>query len=160
MIYKEIQGYNSRYLISDTGIIFDNRKKKEHRVYMDSRGRYRIAQIHIGKGRGRKTNLVHRLVACAFIPNPDNKPFVNHKDGDKTNNVKENLEWVTAKENYHHAIDVLGTNHSKKKYTKELLFIVQDYSKTSKQWAIELGLKFNTVKRLRYIHKLNINYYD
>ena len=51
----------------------------------------------------RTTFMVHRLVAQAYIPNPENKPFVNHIDGDKLNNQLDNLEWVTAAENNAHA---------------------------------------------------------
>jgi len=55
---------------------------------------------------GRKLGfIVHRIIAITFIPNIDNKPQVNHRDGDKTNNVCTNLEWVTNGENQNHAIE-------------------------------------------------------
>jgi hypothetical protein len=56
---------------------------------------------------------VHRMMAIAFIPNPENKPEVNHKDGNRSNFSLNNLEWVTAKENVNHAIETGLANHVK-----------------------------------------------
>ncbi len=67
----------------------------------DQKGYLRVGIMINGKLSTRK---VHRLVATAFVPNPENKPQVNHKDGDKLNNHYTNLEWTTNKENANHAI--------------------------------------------------------
>ena len=64
--------------------------------YLDNGSGYKYVRI------GRKNVYVHRLIAETFIPNPENKPQVNHKDGNRANNSVDNLEWVTAKENAEH----------------------------------------------------------
>lgn len=66
----------------------------------DSHG-YKMVSLRVD--RKSKHMLVHRLVALTFLPNPDDKPQVNHIDGDKTNNRLENLEWNTSSENIRHA---------------------------------------------------------
>lgn len=84
------------YLISNKGRVFASYRKVIMKPKINSCG-YNWYLI------GRKFTLLHRIVAKAFVPNPDNKPFVNHIDGNKLNNEASNLEWVTASENMLHA---------------------------------------------------------
>lgn len=83
----------------------------------------------------RKAARVHRLVAQAFLPNPQNLPTVNHKDGDKTNNAVENLEWATSRRQIIHAIQT-GL-HEVKGY---------GFHKAAKKWAARIeaeGIKYH-----------------
>ena len=102
MKWVEVDGSNGEYLVNEYG---DVRSLKNHgdrilkkRISRDGYVWY-ILQIN-GKG---KTMRANRLVANAFIPNPDGKPTVNHKDGNKKNNYVSNLEWATREEQMAHA---------------------------------------------------------
>ena len=90
---------DSKYAISNTGIVKNVISGKE--LSQKTMNGYTVSQLYIN---GKRQNFkIHRLVGMAFIPNPENKPYINHLDGDKTNNFVHNLEWCTAKENDTHA---------------------------------------------------------
>lgn len=100
MKWKKIEGYD--YYVSNTGSVKRNNKilKGTERNGYPSIGLYKKSRY--------KFEYVHRLVAKLFIPNPKNKEFVNHKDGNRKNNNVKNIEWCTRKENEQHAFRVLG----------------------------------------------------
>ena len=97
---KQIDGYNGRYFVSDEGKVFN--RSKQMSQHENSNGYLRVVLSKNGKC---SHKLVHRLVATAFIDKPINKNYINHKDGDKKNNNKSNLEWCTRSENMHHAFE-------------------------------------------------------
>ncbi len=105
-IWKAVADSNGEYHISNHGRVKSYKCGKERilKPYLLGGGLpYYAYSLHIKNKR--KICKVHRLVALAFIPNPDNKPQVNHKDGNKLNNHIDNLEWMTSKENHQHAWD-------------------------------------------------------
>ena len=95
----DILGYEGLYAIDGMGRVYSYKSKK----YMGSNKGHPYKSVALSKDGKTKTFRVHRLVAKTFIPNPHNKPQVNHKDGNKLNNEVSNLEWCTSKENNHHA---------------------------------------------------------
>lgn len=107
-IFKDIKGYEGAYQISNFGNV---RSLKRNILLRQSPDRKGYLHIILYKNNKSKVGRIHRLVAETFIPNPENKPQVNHKDGNKLNNCVNNLEWVTNSENQKHAFKLhLQTN--------------------------------------------------
>ena len=100
-IWKPIPQYEGLYEISSNGQVRNFRTGHTLAQRLGGTAKYRF--VSLWKGNKEKHMLVHRLVAMAFVPNPEGKPQVNHKDMDKENNTVANLEWVTVSENHKHA---------------------------------------------------------
>jgi hypothetical protein len=94
---------NPDYAVSDTGLVKRVCNGRVRKPSPDKTGYFRVGLSLRGDGIPRSAS-VHRLVALAFIENPQGKPCVNHIDGNKQNNHASNLEWVTVGENWRHAI--------------------------------------------------------
>jgi hypothetical protein len=153
-IYK---GEVTKYEVSDTGLVRNGDTLEVLQDADDGSG-YRIVSI-ITKN-GRVSRRVHRMVAETFIANPDNKPQVNHIDGNKSNNSVVNLEWVTAQENIEHAIDtgLFDPHHNYKLdddncvYTLEQLAMLYSMLKTKvfdfRTIADTTGIEMDIVSRI------------
>jgi predicted DNA-binding ArsR family transcriptional regulator len=106
-IFKDIIGYDGLYQISNLGNVksLNNYKRINEKILKPCTNIHGYFYINIHYNYIYKFHTIHRLIAIAFIPNPENKPMVNHIDGNKKNNNISNLEWVTAKENCQHSWD-------------------------------------------------------
>lgn len=109
-IWKDVVGFEGRYKISNTGKLFSIRFKRLLTGPLDEDG-YRRQNLCNGTSHVKRS--IHRLVAIAFIPNPNNLPQVNHIDGNKLNNTTDNLEWCTRLYNQQHQHRVLGVKYAK-----------------------------------------------
>lgn len=136
-VWKDIPGYEGYYQVSNFG-----RVKSLDRTVIDKNGRvmkykgviltpqlneFGYEKVVLIKSGKRKNFKIHQLVAIAFLDNPDNLPCINHKDGNKRNNMVSNLEWCTFGENNKHAYekglkepyDRNGEKNPKARFTNE-----------------------------------------
>ena len=149
-IWKDVIGYEGLYEVSDTG------KVKSDSTAKFLWGKELKAQNHkylrvCLKGRETKSEwkTVHRLVAIHFVPNPDNLPYVNHKDGNKLNNNDWNLEWTTPKGNAEHAVSErlykIGEDNGRAKLTERNVFEIYDFL-LKKVKSEDIAEKYNVSK--------------
>lgn len=132
-IWKDIKGFEGLYQVSNLGRVksFWAWRGANQRILNPYTDRGGYLWLSFSKNKKSYFQLIHRLVANAFIPNPKNKRTVNHKNGDKTDNRVENLEWCTQSENNFHAYknglqtpgklvkDQLGEKNLQAKLTKK-----------------------------------------
>lgn len=127
-IWKDIKGYEGLYQVSNLGRIKSLQRYRisksgtnqnvNEKILKQSCGKTnKYLNVTLAKNKKNKTFQIHRLAALNFIPNPNNYPQVNHKDGNKQNNCVDNLEWCTCKENINHAWKN-GLNHISEKHRK------------------------------------------
>lgn len=146
------KNFEKYFMVSEQGEVFSLRTNRLLKVFKNSGGYLQFSTRFGGRKSKAVRFLVHRLVAETFIPNPENKSFVNHIDCNKTNNCVSNLEWVTAKENFDHAytnglicLDNRGSLHALSKLTEdEVIYILKSYKPYSVEFSQSvLAKQFN-----------------
>lgn len=153
LIWKDIIGFEGHYQINDIGQIYSLKSKKFLSTPINSSG-YPV--VSLWKNNKVKMFSLHRLMALHFIPNPENKPHINHKDSNRRNFYLNNLEWVSSKENVIHGVKfghgVKGEKANKSKLTeKEVLKIRKDLTKGISCYKIakKYKLYISTICRIR-----------
>lgn len=154
-IWKDIVGHENKYQVSNLG----NVRSLDHEVQFGRNKRIvkgkllnfnlhksGYVYIHVGKKR-----TVHRMVAEAFVPNPLNKPFVNHINGNKSDNRAENLEWVNANENCIHGLIVTQRIRKRRhnKLTDEQAAEIANSSCTYTVLSHKFNVSFSTIYLLK-----------
>lgn len=138
--------FDGKYEVASDGSVWSNVGKRKQLTGKVCRTGYRMVVLTVNGKKIYKN--IHRLVAENFLENPENKPEVNHKDGDKQNNSVDNLEWVTSSENQKHAIKAgLQVYKIEQGIANEIRYLY----KTGGRSYVKLGEKFG-------IKKTNVGY--
>jgi hypothetical protein len=168
--WKPVVGYEEIYEVSDLGRVRRIKPGSSTRVGRISRGSltpdgYIRVSLSFHDST-KRTHNVARLVAIAFIPNPENKPEVNHRDGNKVNNCVDNLEWVTVLENRRHARDTglwqstKGSKNGSSKVNEEIVLEMRklhkelklSFAELGRRYGISIGAASRIIKRMAWQH--------
>jgi hypothetical protein len=160
-IWKDIEGYEGLYQVSTFGNIKSLPKRKgflftKERILKPKLTIKGYLEVTLRKNNYSNYKRINRLVAEAFIPNPENKPEVNHKDGNKQNNNDWNLEWNTNQENKSHAVKNKLNSFGEKCYLSKLTEedVLKLRSLKGKMKTKDLAYKFK-ITRLTVYRILN-----
>lgn len=172
-IWKDVLGYEGYYQVSNLGRVKSldrvvlrkghnmNLKGKIIKPQLNEFGYQMVVLIKMAKSKSIK---IHQLVANAFIPNPENLPCINHKDGLKRNNHATNLEWCTYSQNHKHAYDMglkkpyerNGEKNPKAKFTNEEVTQIRRIHKhvgtaeLASKYGVHVDTITNMIKRKTY----------
>lgn len=124
-VWKDVPGYEGLYQVSSLGRLKRVFKNGKDRLLSGKQDKDGYIQVIVSRNQSKKYCRLHRLVAEAFIQNPEGKPVVNHKDKNVQNNAADNLEWATVSENTRHGY-YTGRNVHKRavvQYTKSMEYV-------------------------------------
>lgn len=155
LVYPKIPDELNRFEISNRGRLRNALTQHIYKLDVLSSG-YHSVRTTLGNRSDKIHILIHKAVAYTFLPNPNNLPEVNHKDGNKTNNNINNLEWCTSHENQQHKYDIGlfdkskisgENNHASKLTTEDVRYIRDHYIYGSKQFgSYSLAKEFDISK--------------
>jgi hypothetical protein len=163
--WNDIPGYEGTYKISSFGQVMACAKSwqsgrwltRHHpdKIMVQAVDRKGYCKVGLRKNGSLKNYAVHRLVAISFIPNPENKPDVNHKDTNKRNNHKANLEWATRSENMQHAHDNglmnlrIGAKHPRAKLKADDVLAIRSSNLSDYALAKQYGMSRSALREAR-----------
>lgn len=157
--WSEVMGYDGKYLISNNGLLKSFKYTEKGRLLAKNINRLGYSVYTLSNNSKTKTHTIHRLVAIAFIPNPDNKDFVNHKDGNKLNNNVDNLEWCTHSENMIHAITtglktpISGICHYNSRFNKSEILDIRNSQLSESKLATRYGVNRATIGKIKRLER-------
>lgn len=148
-IWKDIPEYEGIYQISNLGRVKSLKFNRERILKFNPCNDYKT--VALTKKSNQKRFYTHRLIAIAFIPNPDNKPDINHINGIRYDNRIENLEWITHKGNINHAIEIglkislKGEKHGLSKLKEKDVLEIRNSNLSQKELSKIYKVSFSTV---------------